>query len=270
MGTDLLITFRSLGKRPGFVLVAIITLALGIGANTALFGVVNAVLLEPLPFAEPDKLVVVREEKAKEAKVDDVSALNFLDLKDNRSFSALAAWRPWGFAMTGHGEPRDMNAVRVSANLFSMLGVAPAKGRSFLPDEDRPGRDQVVILSDGFWKEAFGSSSSVLGQALTLDGKPYTIIGIMPPGFRFPDDPAIAIWVPLAFASQELTIREQRMFNVIGRLKPTVSMVMAESELDALAQGLAERYPDTNAGWSIRLTPAGEVFVGSQRPLIIL
>jgi putative ABC transport system permease protein len=268
--TDIRIALRSLQRRPGFAAAAVATLALGIGANTAIFGVVNAVLLQPLPFAEPDRLVVLTELNTREGRPDDVSASNFLDFRRSNSFSGLAAWRQWSFALTGNGEPRDLPAVRASANTFDVLGVAPAMGRGFRPEEDETGRDQVVILSDGFWRASLGGDPSVLGRTLTLDGKPFAVIGVMPAGFRFPDDASVALWVPLSFASHERTYRSQRMFNVVGRLAPESGRLQAEAEVQAIARQLGEQFPESNEAWSAALAPAREVFVGSQRPLVIL
>jgi putative ABC transport system permease protein len=268
--TDIRIALRSLGRRPGFVLVAVATLALAIGANTAIFGIVNAVILQPLPFDRPDRLVVLMGQQTTEGRQDDVSALDLIDFRENRSLTALSAWRQWGFALTGHGEPQDLSVVRVSADLFTTLGVSPARGRVFLPAEETPGQDQVVILSDGFWRDTFGSDPAILGRSLVLDGEPYSVVGVMPPGFRFPDDQEIALWVPLSFAEHETTIRAQRMFSVIGRLGEGMSLDRAESELKTIAARLAAQYPESNDGWSVSLTPARDVFVGSQRPLVIL
>ena len=268
--TDIRLALRSLQRRPGFVAAAVATLALGIGANTAIFGVVNAVLLEPLPFANPGELVVLSEFKTDEGRQDQLSASSFLDFRESRSFVGLAAWREWGYALTGMGEPRDLSAVRASANLFQVLGRSPALGRDFLPEEEESGRDQVVILSDGFWREALGGARDVLDRTITLDGQPYRVIGVMPPAFRFPDTLANAIWVPLAPAPHERARREQRIFNVLGRLAPAISLDQAAAEVQGIARRLEAEYPESNAGWSARLEPARDVFVGSQRPLVIL
>jgi putative ABC transport system permease protein len=269
--SDFHVALRSLRRRPGFVAVAVATLALGIGANTAIFGIVNAVLLEPLPFAQPDRLVVLAEENAREGRRDDVSAPNYTDWKSqSESFSSLSAWIPWGLALTGRGEPRDLDAVRASSDLFATLGVVPALGRAFLPEEEVPGRDQVAVLSDGFWRESFGADPAVLGRTLALDGKVVTVIGVMPAGFRFPDDQAVAVWVPLALSPHEATYRSQRMFHVIARLKPGTSIDRAESDLKGIASRLAEQYPETNNAWTVRVDAARTVYIGSQRPLIIL
>jgi putative ABC transport system permease protein len=268
--TDIRIALRSLQRRPGFVAAAVATLALGIGANTAIFGVVNAVLLEPLPFANPDELVVLNELNTRAGMPDEVSASNFFDYRNNQRFSGLAMWREWGFVLTGAGEPRDLSAVRASANIFQVLGAEPAMGRSFLPEEEEPGRDQVVIVSDGFWRTSLGEARDVLDRSVTLDGKPYRVVGVMPPGFRFPDDEAIALWVPLSLAAHERTHRPQRMFNVVGRLAPAVTIDEAVAELQGIAARLEADYPESNAGWSVRLAPARDVFVGPQRGLVIL
>jgi putative ABC transport system permease protein len=268
--TEVRLALRSLQRRPGFVAAAVATLALGIGANTAIFGVVNAVLVEPLPFSKPEELVVLTEFHTRENRPDEVSGSTFLDFRNNQKLTGLAAWREWGFALTGIGEPRDLPVVRASANIFQVLGSQPAFGRTFLPEEEVTGRDQVIILSDGFWREALGGTLDVLERSLTLDGTPYRVIGVMPPGFRFPDNETIAGWVPLALSPEELSRRRQRIFNVLGRLPSSTAIGEAEAEIKAIAARLADDYPDSNEGWSARLVPAREVFIGSQRGLVIL
>jgi putative ABC transport system permease protein len=228
------------------------------------------VLLRPLPFGSPDRLVVLTELNTKEGKPDDVSAPNFLDFRQARSFAGLAAWRQWGIALTGNGEPRDISAVRASANLFDVLGTQPAIGRGFRPEEDAAGQDQVVVLSDGFWRQSLAADPAVLGRTITLDGKPFRVIGVMPPAFRFPDDATVAMWVPLSLATHERTYRSQRMFNAIGRLAPGVTLDAAGAEMRAIASRLGAAYPESNEAWSAELTPARDVFVGSQKPLVIL
>src|SRR5437667_1492820 len=179
---------RMLRKSPGFTVVAVLTLALGIGANTAIFSIVNAVLLRPLPYREPDRLVVVRENMPKmKFFAGTITAGQFLDYKaGNEVFSDIAAFNSFGVNLTGVGEPQHIQAARVSANLFQLLGVAPVRGRGFLSEEDRPGRDQVLMLSYGLWQRQFGGDANVIGKTLQLDDKPLTVVGIMPRQFQFP------------------------------------------------------------------------------------
>jgi putative ABC transport system permease protein len=267
---DIRVALRSLKRRPGFVTAAVATLALGIGANTAIFGIVNAVLLEPLPFSDPERLVVLSEENTREGRQDDVSASNFMDFRESQSLAGMAAWRQWGFALTGSGEPRELAAVRASANIFQVLGVSPSIGRGFDSTEEAAGRDQVAVISDGFWRESMGADPAVLGRTIVLDGKPHRVIGVMPAAFRFPDDQSVALWVPLSLADHEREYRAQRMFNVIGRLGPGRTLAQAEGEIRVIADRLSSQYPETNGGWSARLASARDVLVGSQRPLVIL
>jgi putative ABC transport system permease protein len=269
---DLRHAARLLLQRPAFTIVAVLALGLGIGANTAIFSVVNAVLLRPLPFPEPDRLTVLYERELARDVRDETGAETFEDWQAQaRSFTALTAYRYWGFALTGAGEPAEITALRASANLFDLLGVQPALGRGFLPEEEQPGRDRVVVLSHGLWIERFGGDRDVVGRAVALDDVPHTIVGVMPPGFRFPDDGDVGLWAPLAYKSFELRTRNQRMFQVLGRLAPDVTLGQAQAEMDGVAARLADAYPRTNNGWGVAIVPAHEVATASSRePLVIL
>src|SRR5262245_36596415 len=185
---DLRYGARILRRNPGFTLIAVLTLALGIGANTAIFSVVNAVLLRPLQYSGPDRLVQVWQNFPQSgANQVTVSAPEFLDYKDqNRVFERMATFRPQGFALTGGAEPELIFGIRTSADLFPLLGVAPALGRTFLPEEDQIGGPRAVILSHGLWRRRFGSDTTLIGKSLTLDGQSFTVVGIMQPGFQFP------------------------------------------------------------------------------------
>jgi putative ABC transport system permease protein len=262
---------RTLRGSPLNTTVAVLALALGIGANTAIFSVVNAVLLRSLPFREPDRLVVLSSVRPESGARDDVSAADFEDWRaSSRTFQTLAAWRFWGMALEGMGEPEELVSIRASANLFQLLGVAPAVGRGFRPEGDQPGRDRVVVLSQGLWQRRFGGDPRIIGRSLTLDGEPYTVVGVMPAGFRFPDDDDVSLWLPLAFQDFETHSRSVRTFNVLGRLAPGATLAQARAEMEGLAVGLARRYPDTNAGWGAAVMPAREALVGRNRALVVL
>ncbi len=270
---DLRLAGRRLARSPGFTLPAIVTLALAIGATTAVFSLVHAALLRPLPFPEPERLTVLWENQPAQLKDrEKVSAVNFQDWRrESRSFSALAAWTPWGVALTGAGEPEELSTVRASSGLFDVLGVAPALGRGFLPEEETPGRHRVAVLSHGTWLRRFGGDPAAVGRSVSLDGEPYQIIGVMPAGFRFPDEGEVSLWIPLAFGGTELHTRAERVFYVLGRLATGVDLASARAELATIARRLATEAPETNAGWGITALPAAEVAAAeSRRPLGIL
>ncbi|MBA3346672.1 MAG: ABC transporter permease [Gemmatimonadales bacterium] len=269
---DLRYAGRRLLRSPGFTATAVLTLALGIGANTAIFSLVDAALLRPLPFREPDRLAVLWESQQAQGKErEKVSAANFLDWRRESSvFSDLAAWTHWGRAVTGAGEPEELSVIRASANLFDLLGVQPELGRGFLSEEETPGRERVVVLSHALWTQRFGAEPGVLGRTLTLDGEPYQIVGVMPSGFRFPGDESVALWSPLAFDASELVTRAERRFDVLGRLGPGISLQEARAELGSVAGRLSKEHAKTNAGWSVTLEPAAEVASAGSRGILAM
>ncbi|HEX7049876.1 MAG TPA: ABC transporter permease [Longimicrobiales bacterium] len=270
---DLRYAARQLLKRPGFTAIAVLALALGIGANTAVFSVVDAVLLEPLPFKEPERLMVLWEQETAvpDRPPEPTSAATFQDWRaQSRTFDELAAWVYSGFALTGAGEPEEIGTVRASANLFRLLGVEPALGRAFLPEEEQPGRHRIVILSHGLWQRRFGGDPGILGRSLTLDGEPYAVVGVMPAGFRFPDDDDVGMWVPLSYLPYELRSRGQRMFNVVGRLAADATLEQAQNEMSTIAGRLAVQYPEAHRGWDVLVQPAREVVIGETRPALLV
>jgi len=257
---------RLLLKSPGFALVAILTLALGIGVNTAIFSVVDAVMLRPLPYPEPDRLVSMWEEKIGEGPNSantsgqflgsgagrprwTVAAANLMDYRTQKnSFVSLAGFAVTGMNITESGPPDRLFGEEVTANYFSTLGVSPAQGRAFLPDEDRPGANKVVIVSDELWRSRFGGDPYFLGKSVTLENEKYTVVGIMPPGFQSPSQFNMAIpllyYIPAAYPADLLAHHGDHGINVLGRLKPGVSIAAARAELDAISQSLAQRYPE--------------------------
>lgn len=243
---DLRRALRRLSHSPGFTAIAVLAFALGIGANTAVFSVVNAVLLEPLPFAEPERLVVLWEQEMGTGRPpEETSGATFQDWREqSQSFEELAAWLYWGYALTGAGEPEEIDAIRASANLFRLLGVEPMLGRTFRPEEEQLGNHRVVVLSHGLWQRRFGGAPGMVGRTITLDDEPYTVVGVMPAGFRFPDDSDVGMWTPLAYFPYELRSRQQRMFNVIGRLADGMTLEGAQAEMHGIARRLAAQYPD--------------------------
>jgi len=263
---------RSLVKRPGFTVVALIALALGIGANTAIFSLVNAVLLTPLPFAEPDRLVWMWGNIRNGGNRASVAPLDFLDYrKENKTFEEFAASFsiPLALNLTGSGEPERLSAAAVTGNYFQALGAKPALGRIFLLENERPGGDQVAVLSYGLWQKRFGGEHGIIGKTVTLDGTAREVIGVMPQHFSFPL--AAALWVPINFDfSPEMKQRKAHFMRPIGKLKEGVTIAQAQADLDAIARRLEEQYPATNTGWGLRLVSLREQLVGNTRPTLFI
>lgn len=263
---------RKLRKNPGFTVVAVLTLALGIGANTAIFSAVNSVLLRPLPYQNPDELVMVWETAPKLGfPRNNVAPANFIDWRDqNRVFAQIAAYGGNSVSLTGRGEPERIEGMRVSAGLFPLLGVTPLLGRVFTEEEDRPGARNVVVLSHGLWQRRFGGDPGAVGQSLTLNDTPHTVVGVMPAHFRFPGREQ-ELWVPMAFEPEEAAGRGDHYLTVVARLKPGVPLRQAQAEMDAIATRLQEQYPQTNTGQGVALVPLHEEFAGNVRkPLLLL
>jgi predicted permease len=275
---DLTYAARMLRKNPGFAAAAVITLALGIGANTAIFSVCNAVLFKPLPYAEPDRIVMLSERQS-DGKLGDVAPANFVDWRDaSRSFSGMAAVRAPTFASSfilgGQGEASRLVGGDVSSSFFSVLGVQLMLGRNFLPEEDRPGQNPVAILSYAIWSERFGADRDIVGKTITLDEQSYTVVGVLPASFQFGTTAADFqarsqpdIWVPLAFDPQRLQ-RGAHMLRVIARLKPVVKLAQAQAELDVLGANLAQQYPEQNKDIGIVAVPLADQVTGSVRVAI--
>ncbi len=270
---DLRFAARQLLRQPMFTAVATLTLALGIGANTAIFSTLDAVLLRDPPFQSPDRLAVLWEQKRTgERSHEPVSAANFRDWqRETRTFQSLAAWTQWDHTLTGLGEPQEIPTVRVSGSLFSLLGASPRMGRAILPEDEQPGRDRVVVLSHAFWLQHFAARPDVIGRVVRLDDEPKTVIGVKPPPVRFPGDARVAMWLPLTFSSSELITRSERRFEVIGRLAPGATLTAARREMEDISRRLALAYPASNTGWSVEIAPLREVMSGTAgRPLVIL
>jgi putative ABC transport system permease protein len=253
---DLRYGVRMLRKNPGFTFIAVLTLALGIGANTAIFSVVNAVLLKPLPYPEPERLIRVWETSPQRGlPYFPASSPNFEDWRKQQSvFEQLAAQENTTFNLTGDGEPERVAAVGVTSDLFPALGISPLIGRSFLPEEEQVGRNHVTLLSYGLWQRHFGADRELIGQAIQLSGERYTVIGVMPSKFEFTR--GTELWVPLISDPAVYpwrADRSNRNFSIIGRLKPGVSLAEAQAAMAAIARQLEQQYPVSNAGWGIRL-----------------
>ncbi len=274
---DIRYSLRVLARAPSFALSVIAVLALGIGANTAIFSIVNGVLLRPLPFERADQIVrlyhVPPQETFPGMPTFSVSPANFYDWKrDARLFDGMAIYRFRQFAVTGDGQAKAIIAGAVGADFFDVVGVQPALGRVFHDEEDSPGRSRVVMLSDRFWKAHFGGSSDIVGRTLALNREPYTIVGVMPPQFSILSWGATArdIWVPLAYSDEDRAVRENHNAQVIARLKPGADVAQARAELAAISTRLEQEYPKDNAGWGATAIPLQEVVVGDIRMSLLM
>jgi putative ABC transport system permease protein len=272
---DLRYGARMLARNPGFTTVAVLTLALGIGANTAIFSVVNAVLLRPLPFDHPDRIVTLGE-KTKDGNRMNVGYATYVDWQtESRTFEHLAAYRWWDPSLIGEGPPERLSGLRVSQPFFSILGVQPALGRDFLPDEDRPDNSRVVILSHGLWQRRFGGDPEVVGRPVMLSGRNYTVVGVLPASFQsvvstFAYDSA-EIWRPLGYdVSQPWACRTCRHLRAIGRLSSGVSLEQAQAEIETITSNLKQDFPDKYSGQGVRLIRLHDHMVGNVRLALLV
>ena len=267
---DVRFGLRVLSKSSGFAAIAILTLALGIGANTALFSVVNGVLLNPLPFPNPDELLAVYS-KTSSFGQSSISYPNFLDWhKDNTSFSSLGAFRSESYNLTGSGEPERLNCQMVSAEFLPALGIPLPLGRNFRPEEDQAGAAPVALVGDRLWKRKFGASPDILGKSLTLNGKSYTVVGVAPS--RLPVFSPTDVYVPIGQWTDP-TFRDRRItmgMNSIGRLKPGVTFEQARADMDRIGRNLEAAYPDSNKGTGITLVPLKTDVVGDVRGVLLV
>ena len=277
---DIRYALRFLRKNPGFAAISVLTLGFGIGGNTAIFTMVDAIALRGLPYREPDGLVAIETRKTQQPELEPwTSALDFFDARQRtRSFSSIAAISPiWNVVLTGRGSAERLECLYVSADFFPMLGAAPAAGRLFLPAEDKRAQPaKVVVLSHAFWQRRFGSSPDAIGQALNLDGGAYTVIGVLPAGFRYVGEPMagtasqIDAWFPLSDNPLTGSIRGLRFLKVIGRLNPGVSAAQAGDEIRRFGAVLAGQYPDSNRGFAWDALPLNQQVTGRIRLTMLL
>jgi putative ABC transport system permease protein len=269
---DLRCGARMLRKNAGFTTIAVLTLALGIGANTAIFSVIHAVLLRPLPYNDPDRIVLLMEsDPAKGFPTFSVSPPNYVDWRNSTSsFEALASIAPGTFNFASGGEPERLRGARVASPFFAAMGAAPAIGRTFLLEDDVVGKASVVVLSHGLWARHFGSDPQIIGKSLTLDGESYRIVGVMQNGFQFP--PGAELWLPSEFTKDDLDpdARGAHYLWVIARLKSGVSIQQAQGEMQAVSSGLEHQYPRTNTGWTSRVVSLSERTVGNVRSTLLV
>lgn len=270
--TDIRYGIRSLLKRPASTMVALITLALGIGVNTAIFSAVDSVLLRPLPFKDPERLVSVWEQTPRMGILrNEVAPANFFDLqKQNQTFEAIAAFGPQDVNLTGDGEPERISGQLVTANVFSILGVEPALGRTFLPNEDQFGQHRVAVLSHSLWQRRFNRDPSLVNRNITLNGETFTVVGVMPRGFFFPERET-DLWIPWAMEPEQAAGRGDHYLRLVGRLRSTATVEQANHDLAAIGSRLESEYPRTNEGLGFTSNSLHKDYVGDLRlPILIL
>src|SRR5262245_47321716 len=278
---DLRFGARMLLKNPGFTLIAALTLALGIGANTAIFSVVNAVLLRPLPYPASVNLVEVCEGDPKGSERNNFSLANFIDYRDQQtSFEQMAAYFRRDANMLFAGEPERVLGASVSPNFFQLLRVQPMLGRGFLAEEGTPGKHRVALLSHSLWQRRFGANPDIINKPVTLGAAAYTVVGVLPPDFQFPDPqgvnqlsdsaPRVELVTPLAYDQKNLGDRGSRFMRVIARLKPGVGLAQAQTELRAIAGRLERQYPERNQGWTVNVFALHDEVVRVIRPSLLL
>ena len=270
---DLRYGIRGLLKRPGFTAISVITLALGIGANTAIFSVVNAVLLKPLQLRDPERLVMVWEDAAFAGFPRNTPApANYVDWKtQNHSFEDMAASATASFNLTGDGEPERVSAYSITANFLPVLGVQPLLGRVFVPDEDRPGANKVTVLSYQLWQSRYGGDRQIINRNIQLDGEKYTVVGVMPAGFQFLDN-EVRLWVPLRLEPADLTNRGGHYLTVVARLKQDVNLTQAQADMSAIMVRIAKDYPNESFGGKLGaiVLPMREQLVGDVRGSLLV
>ena len=267
---DLRFALRGLLKHPGFMAIAVVTLALGIGASTSIFTVVNAALLRGLPYKSPDRLYHLWEKTPQgEFSKREFSYPDYQDYQQNNVFEGLAGYTGGRVLLSGEGEPDSIPGPRVSANFFSVLGVDPVLGRTFQAGEDTPGTPKTTVLTYGFWQRRFGGDPSAVGRTLTINGESHTVIGVLPASFQFAPRPA-DLFLPYQPTQNQLTRRFMHGTNLIGRLKPGVDAMQAQSELSMIASRIEQQFADSHTGTAVRIVPLQEEVVGTVRPVLVV
>jgi putative ABC transport system permease protein len=273
MTRDIRYALRGLLKRPGFTAIVVITLALGIGTNTAIFSVVNAVLLRPLPYPDSDRIVIVwhRWELRGLDRLS-LSPHEFIEYRDrNHSFSAIAAYVPGSRDLTGAGDAERIEAARVTDQFFPVLGTPALRGRTLVTEENEPGSEQVAVISHDLWQRRFAGDDKVVGQNLVLDGVSHTIVGVMPVDFQFPA-PEIKIWTPLAFSAEDLDTNSGSSYlNVVARTKPGIELPQAQADLVSIAAQMQKEHADRyqqGGGVGVSVVQAREQMVGDYRVVL--
>src|SRR6185503_7706732 len=246
--SDIRYAVRNLIKRPGFTAIAVITLALGIGVNTAIFSAVNALLINPLPFPDQDRVVAIWDKVPSHGvERNEVAMANYLDWRaQSQSFEHLALERWWSTNLTAGDTPERVQGFLVTANFLDVLGVKPVKGRNFVEEENQPGKDGVAIITDSLWQRRFGSDTNIVNKTITTNGVVRTVIGVLPADFNYPK--GVVVYAPIALTPELMKNRGFHSYYVIGKLKPGVSLKAAQAEMDTITARLAAQYPETNVG----------------------
>jgi putative ABC transport system permease protein len=267
---DLRLGVRVLLKRPGFTLIAALTLALGIGATTAMFSVVNGVLIRRLPYGDESRVVVLWQTNLKNGvERQETSPANFLDWRERAQSLDIIAAEPFAFTLIGSGEPETFRSWIVTAGFFDALNVSPLYGRTFRPEEYEPGKGQVIVIGYGLWQRRFGGDPNLVGRQLTLNGQPHTVVGILPPEFQYP--PGRELWAPRQPRNSDRQVRGASFIRTVARLKPGRAVAEAQAEMNGIAAQLAVEYPQTNSGVGVVVTPLREAVVGqARRGLLVL
>jgi putative ABC transport system permease protein len=267
---DIRFAIRGLLKHPGFTAIAVVTLALGIGGSTSIFTVVNAALLRGLPYKSPDRLYHLWEQTPKqEFPKREFSYPDYQDYQQNNVFEGLAAYSGGGAILSGQGDPESLNAPRVNAAFFSVLGVEPLLGRTFQNGEDNQNGPRVTVLTYGLWQRRFGADPGIIGRGLTINGESYTVIGVLPASFQFALRSA-DLFLPYQPTQGQLTRRYMHGTNLIGRLKPGKTAEEAQSELNLIAGRIEQQFNDSHAGVKARVVPLQEEIVGNVRPILLV
>ena len=271
---DIRYGIRGLLKNPAFTMIAVLSLGLGIGANTAIFSLINTVLLQPLPFYQPEKLAIVWEEASFAGFPQNTPApANYADWKaQNQSFEDMAALAGRSYNITGDGEPHRIEAYAVTANFFPLLGVQPVLGRAFLADDDKPEANRTALLSHGLWQSRYGGQRDVINKEIQLDGEKYTVVGVMPAGFQFLSlEGGNFLWVPMAFTPEQLANRGGHYLTVVGRMKPDINVAQAQADIDAIMQRLRDDYPNQVGRLGATVLPLNQQLTGEvRRPFFVL
>jgi putative ABC transport system permease protein len=276
LGQDLLYGLRKMRRDPGFSVAALLIVALGIGANTAIFSADHALLFRVLPYKDPGRLVDVFQKSLADAGTDrmPVAPANYFDWSaDHRQFESFAAWQTTSFNLSGGDNPERVRAASVSANLFGVLGVEPMLGRAFVAGEDAPGKGSLAILSYGLWQRRFSGDRNVVGKTMRANDQTYTVVGVMPEGFRFPIgwvSSDVEVWTPLVLSDAQRISRKDIVLMVIARLRSGISLAQAQAGLGAVSQRLAQAWPETNKDWGVNVTPMADAGVSDYRGLFIL
>ena len=258
---------RTLAKNKGFAVIAVLAFGLGIGANTAIFSAVNAVLLRPLGYADAERLVMIEH-----SGPSPIAPATFVDWKaQSRSFSGMIAAQAWGGSLRGAGRPEPLIGMRVSGDTFTFLGVPAFMGRTFTAEEDAVGGPPVVVIAHSLWKRGFGGAADIVGRKIEIDAAPYTVVGVMPEGFQFAPVwvTRAEVWRPLQVAGVA-TDRDGQRLRVFARLKPTVEVAQARAEMSTIMERLARQYPDTSARNGVSLAPLRDRVVGSVRTMLLV